>query len=65
MDPAVPGEVTEDRIAEDLDGGIDVPTGETDLTDVDGSPVEADTADTVDEEKSAEDEFVDEERQQT
>jgi tetratricopeptide (TPR) repeat protein len=65
MDATSLGEKTEDRIAEDVDGGIDVPADEPGLTDVDDVPVETGMADTVDDEKSAEEEFVDEERQQT
>jgi hypothetical protein len=58
MDAPPVGEASPDRLAEDLDGGIDVPTDESLPAEVDGDGSDIEAAGTVDDEKAAEDAFV-------
>jgi tetratricopeptide (TPR) repeat protein len=59
MDAPSTGEASPNRLAEDLDGGIDGPTDESLPAEVDGGVGDIDTISTVDDEKAAEDTFVD------
>jgi hypothetical protein len=58
MDAPSVGEASPDRLADDLDGGIDVPTDESPPAEVDGTGSDLDVTSTVDDEKAAEDAFV-------
>jgi tetratricopeptide (TPR) repeat protein len=59
LDAAAIGGASEDRLAEDLDGGIDVPAGLERSTDVDSAAgIDADTTAADDDEKTVEDAFV-------